>query len=216
MKRKLALFFLVTITLCFTAGCASMISGSTQPVTFTSSPDGASVTVKGQVVGKTPAVIVLPRESHQAVEFVKEGYKNETITLDTKFNPWVLANLIWCMSCVFSTTTDYATGAAYEYSPNNYFIALVPEGVSMTPSDIKNRKIKSFIVGNYSSIITELSRMSGDSEQSNSSEYLKTLFTMLEIPEPQRQLAGDKIKTISDGTKDVLIFADEVIKAFIQ
>ena len=224
MNKRLVLFFLGIIALCFTSGCATMFSGSTQPVTFNSLPDGASLTVSGQVLGKTPATIVLKRKSSQVVEFVKEGYTKQTIKLETAFNPWVLANVIFCMSCLFSTTTDYSTGAAYEYSPNNYFITLVPEGVTMTPSDSKKSKVKSFIVGNYSSIVTELSSTtSSDSlplsrqlEQSNSSEYLNALFTLLEIPESDRQLARDKIKTISDGTKDVLIFADEVVNAFIQ
>lgn len=59
IKQRLVLFFLGILALCFTSGCASLISGSTQPVTFNSSPDGASVTLSGQVLGKTPVTIVL-------------------------------------------------------------------------------------------------------------------------------------------------------------
>lgn len=225
MKKRQILFFLGVTSLCFTSGCATMMSGSTQPVTFKSSPDDVTVTVNGQALGKTPTILTLKRKSDNVVEFVKEGYTKQTLKMNTKMNGWVLANAIFCFSCVFSTTTDYSTGAAYEYSPDSYFVSLVPEGVTETPSDIKKREVKSFIVGNYSSIITELSRMSGKSGQSkskrsksrppSSSEHLNTLFSMLEIPEPDRQLARDKIKTISSGTKDVLIFADEVVNAFI-
>jgi hypothetical protein len=226
MKKRVILSFLGIVVLCFTSGCATMFSGSTQPVTFNSDPDGVSVTVAGQALGKTPTTIVLERKSDLVVDFVKEGYTKQTIKMNTRFNPWVLANVIFCLSCVLSTTTDYATGAAYEYSPNNYFITMVPEGVTETPIDIKKREVKSFIIGNYGSIVTELNRDSGGPvgpggghrgpEEFSSSEYTKTLFTMLEIPEADREGARDKIKDISDGTKDALIFADQVIKAFIE
>lgn len=226
MEKRIVLYVCGVIALCFSSGCATMFSGSTQPVTFNSAPDGVSVVVSGQAFGKTPATIVLDRKSEMVVDFVKEGYEKQTIKLDSRFNAWVLANVIFCFSCVLSTTTDYATGAAYEYSPNKYFITMVPEGVTETPIDIKKREAKSFIVGNYGSIVAELNRGSGGpvgpggghrgSEELSSSEYTKTLFTMLEIPEADREGARDKIKDISDGTKDALIFADQVIKAFIE
>lgn len=219
MKKRVILSVLGIVMLCFTSSCATMFSGSTQPVTFNSDPDGVSVTVSGQALGKTPATIVLDRKSDLVIDFVKEGYAKQTIKLNTRFNAWVLANVIFCLSCVLSTTTDYATGAAYEYSPNNYFITMVPEGVAESPIDIKKRDLKSFLVSNYGSIVAELNRGPGGdhqgSEESFSSEYTKTLFTMLEIPEPDREEARDKIKIISDGTKDALIFADQVIDAFI-
>jgi PEGA domain len=225
MKKKLVLFALGVFALWFTSGCATMMSGSTQPVTFKSSPDGVTVTVNGEGLGKTPTILDLKRKSGSVVEFYKEGYAKQTIKLDTRMNGWVLANAIFCFSCVLSTTTDYSTGAAYEYSPNKYFVTLVREGVKETPSDIKRREVRSFIMGNYSSIATDLSRMPVESERStskgrnsrgpDSSEYLNTLITMLEIPEPDRQQARDKIKTISSGTKDVFIFAEEIVNSFI-
>lgn len=209
MKTKLRLLFFGVVAVCFIGACASIMSGSEQSVTFTSDPEGATVTVNGNVVGKTPATIVLRREKKPIVEFTLEGYSKRTIPLDTRMNGWVLVNGIWCMSCVFSTTTDYQSGAAYEYSPNKYFVTLLPEGVTETPSDIKKRKVKSFIVGNYSSIIKPLS------SESASSKYLNTLLTMLEIPKHDRKQARDKIKTISLRTSDAIMFADEVVNAFI-
>lgn len=222
MKKRLGLFFFGVVAMCFTSGCATMFDGTDQPVTFNSEPQGATVSVNGLTVGKTPAIIVIKRQKEPVVDFALEGYSKETIKLNTRMNGSVLWNIFWCMSCVFSTTTDYSSGAAYEYSPNNYYVMLVPAGITETPSDTKKRKVRSFILGNYSSIITELNSMSTDDDfdddfnVSNLSEYLKTLFIMLEIPKPDKQPALDKIKTISSGTKDVMIFADEVINAFIQ
>jgi uncharacterized protein YceK len=36
------------------SGCASIVDGTDQSMTFNSEPDGAAVTVAGKVVGKTP------------------------------------------------------------------------------------------------------------------------------------------------------------------
>lgn len=225
MKKSLALFFFGILALSFTSGCASMMSGTTQPITFKSSPNDVTVTVNGQALGKTPTIVTIKRKQDSVVEFSKEGYTKQTMKMNTKMNGWVLANAIFCLSCVFSTTTDYSSGAAYEYAPNSYFITLVPEGVTETPSDIKKRKTKSFIMGNYSSIITALNKTSDSSgvskssrtpKRSNSNQYLKTLFTLLEIPESDRKSARDKIKVISSETKDPLVFADNVVSSFIQ
>ncbi len=208
MKKELMLLILGIIALCFMSGCASMFSGSSEPVTFNSSPDGATVTVNGQVLGKTPTTITLKRKKDQFVEFDKEGYTKQKMQIATSFNPWVLANVLWCFACPLSTTTDFVTGAAYEYSPNHYYVTLVPVGSVPTAAETKKNNVKNFIIGNYSSIINELNSMSG--------EYLKTLYSMLEIPEPDRQQAYEKIKSISSSTKDTLTFADDVVNAFIK
>jgi len=211
MKRELLLLVLGLIALSFMSGCASIFTGSTQPITFNSEPDGATVKIDGVVYGKTPATVPLKGKKDATAEFSKEGYKTQSMPITQDFNMWVLANVIWCFACPLSTTTDYMTGAAYEYSPNKYFVTLVPTGSALstapTGTNSKKTEVKAFMVGNYGNIMNELSSASG--------EYLKTLYAMLEIPEPDRQKAFNKIKTIADGTKDAVKFADDVIAAFI-
>ncbi len=226
MKSNMGLCLLLVILIGFTGGCASMISGSTQPVTFKSSPDDVAVSINGEALGKTPTILVLKRQKDNVVEFSKAGFQKQTLKMETKMNGWVLANIIFCFSCLFSTTTDYSTGAAYEYAPDQYFVSLVPEGVVETPTDIKKRKAKTYIIGNYSRIISALAKTQDDTRvskskrpginQSGSSEYLKTLFEMLDIPETNQKTARNTIKKISDETKDVIAFADKVIDVFVR
>ncbi len=234
MKKEPLLLILGIIALFFTSGCATMFSGTSEPVTFNSTPDGATVTVGGLTMGKTPTTIFLKRKSDQVVEFDKEGYTKQKMQMTTSFNGVVLVNVLWCFACPLSTTTDYASGAAYEYSPNNYYVTLVPAGYTPTAAETKKNTAKNFIVGNYSSIMRELSSLSTttggnvpsttsatniqstpSTPSTTSGEYLKTLYTMLEIPEPDRQRANEKIKAISSTTTDVLKFADEVVNAFV-
>lgn len=217
MEKRLLLFSVLALLLI--GGCATMISGTDQPVTFDSMPQGATVIVDGKSIGTTPFIIDIPRKSKSAVEFTLDGYTPQTVVLNSGFNPWVLLNGIWCMSCVFSTTTDYASGAAYQYSPDKYFVALISEDHSETPIEIQIGKVKTFIVGNYNSILSELSKMSEKkkaSETSMSYEYTDTLLDLLEIEEPEREQTIYKIKTISESKKDILRFADVVINTFIN
>ena len=111
MKIKLLLLVFGCAIISMTAGCATMISGTTEPVTINSSPEGATITQNGIVLGKTPTTIPLNREKNPVLELSKEGYQKQSLPLNTSFNPWVLSNVIWCMSCVLSTSTDYSTGA---------------------------------------------------------------------------------------------------------
>jgi len=215
MQIKPVWLSLGVFVLCFSSGCATLIDGSTQLVTFKSLPEGVTVTVNGKTLGETPIVLDLERQSESVVEFYKEGYTKHSLQMETRMNGLVFVNLIWCFSCVLSTTTDYASGAAYQYDPNKYFVILVPEGVTETPSDTKKRKVKSFIMANHIGIVTELSKVSDEYTPDEYDEYLYSLIAMLEIPESDGPQAVYKIKTISSGAKDSLIFADEVIKAFM-
>jgi hypothetical protein len=71
--KRLAL--VVVIVSSFLYGCASIISGTTQEMTFQSNPDDVLVTISGKVVGKTPTTVQLDKKSGQSVVFSKSGYK---------------------------------------------------------------------------------------------------------------------------------------------
>ena len=46
-------FIYLTLLLFLASACATIVSGTTQEVTFDSEPQGVQVTVSGKVVGKT-------------------------------------------------------------------------------------------------------------------------------------------------------------------
>ena len=79
----------------FLGGCASIMSGSKQAVSFNSIPDGATITVDGKQLGQTPLAVKLPRARNQILLATKEGYKKFTVPLTTGFNIAVLGNIIY-------------------------------------------------------------------------------------------------------------------------
>jgi hypothetical protein len=125
------------------SGCASIVSGTDQKLTFNSEPEEATVTVSGRVLGKTPLTVPVDRGSNQSITFEKEGYKTYTAQLSTTTNPWFFGNIV--LGGLLGSTTDGVSGAIHEFSPDQYFVTLKPD----TPSGIstsKPRQIKEIII----------------------------------------------------------------------
>ncbi|MBS8240890.1 PEGA domain-containing protein [Marinobacter lipolyticus] len=139
---KYPLLLTLTAALLFT-GCASVVSGTDQKVTFNSEPDEATVTVSGRVLGKTPLTVPVDRGSNQSITFEKEGYKTYTAQLSTTTNPWFFGNIV--LGGLVGSTTDGVSGAIHEFSPDQYFVTLKPD----TPTGISTsrpRQIKEIVI----------------------------------------------------------------------
>lgn len=117
-KKILVLALFLSVT-----GCAGIINGTTQDVTFKSEPEGATVSVDGLERGKTPLTVTLKKNEYKSVTFSKEGYKSESVPLQRKFDTVALLNVFWDLS-----TTDAITGALYEYEPNVYHVEMKKKG----------------------------------------------------------------------------------------
>jgi len=109
----------VLILAMFLSGCATIISGDTETVTFNSSPEGADVYIDGSIVGKTPLSIVLEKNKKDVVMLKKEGYQSVTRDLTKSYDSITMLSIFWDLS-----TTDFLTGAAMEYAPKSYYIEL--------------------------------------------------------------------------------------------
>lgn len=197
------------VALWFLTGCASIISGGSQEVSFISNPEGATVTVGGRVLGKAPLTTRLDRKSGQTLNFEKEGYKPLTMSLETSVNPWLFGNIICCG--LLGTTTDAASGGIYKYSPSQYMVTLQTEGataVEGSPAKSDAQKTKEFIVMGYTNLLNDLSAGEGP--------HLSSLFTMLQMPEEKKEEAVQKIKSLSEEYKEIPQFADEVITLYAK
>src|ERR1035441_4413115 len=146
MKKAMLFVTAATIALALSS-CATIMSGSSQDLSFNSSPDGATVTAGGRVIGKTPITTRLSKESGQTLVFSKDGYKSITMRLDTTMNGWFWGNIV--LGGPIGSTTDGITGAVHEYSPSQYMVTLTPEGASHLEEKTSlsaNQKTKEFVV----------------------------------------------------------------------
>ena len=116
---KKYVFLLVVAGLILSSGCASVLKGTSQAVTFNSEPEGVQVIIDGKKFGVTPLSVSLKKNKYTNVVFKKEGYKSRSVIIEKRFDGIALINVFWDLS-----TTDLITGAIYEYSPNSYFVEL--------------------------------------------------------------------------------------------
>lgn len=118
MLCRFSLASVVCATLAF--GSATIISGSNQNVTFNSKPEGASVMIDGIKTCVTPCTVSLKKAyKPKSLSMSKDGYETMTVPMTTQYDGVALLNIFWDLS-----TTDAATGSAWEYQPNSYFMEL--------------------------------------------------------------------------------------------
>lgn len=190
----LALLFALVL---LTSGCASIIKGSKQEMTFNSDPNGAKVTINGKVIGVTPITTSIDRKSEQVVVFEKEGYKQAKMPLSTTINPWFWGNIL--IGGLIGSTTDGFSGAYCEYSPNKYYIPLEP--MEEKKANLKiNKKI--FVIMNYHQLVKELSGEPG--------EYTKALMILMGVEKSQQDGVLDQIRGIAKTSDNGLVFAERI------
>ena len=87
------------------SGCASIFNGTTQPIAFSSAPEGAAMTITnraGEAVhsGMTPSTVTLKRgagyfksEAYK-VTMKKDGFADASQQVDSQVSGWYVANLV--------------------------------------------------------------------------------------------------------------------------
>lgn len=201
MKNVLALLLGVTVIL--STGCASVVSGTDQKLTFNSEPEEATVTVSGRVLGKTPLTVPVDRGSNQSITFEKEGYKTYTAQLSTTTNPWFFGNIV--LGGLVGSTTDGVSGAIHEFSPDQYFITLKPD----TPTGLSTsrpRQIKEIIIAFSGEVRHELATGGG--------EKVDTLLRLLDIDGTEQDTTIRALNQLALANENDLELAETIIEVY--
>lgn len=95
-------------------GCATIVKDDSQPVAFSSEPEGATVEINSIPRGKTPTTIMLKREyGKQIVGFKLDGYHPISFKLKKSLAGMTFGNIIF--GGVIGVGVDVATGKATNY-----------------------------------------------------------------------------------------------------
>jgi hypothetical protein len=201
--------FLFALSMAFaatTSGCATIIDGSSQVVTFNSQPNGVKILINGAQVGVTPLSTQLHRSKTTIVLAKMDGYDDQQIAMQTKLNPYFFGNFI--SGGLIGSTIDYASDAIVEYSPNTYYVTLTP--VKIAGLDEENfsyeRKVRNFILHSHHHLIVDLSNGEG--------EYLSSLYTLLHVGDKQKSLNLAKLRALASQNQEPILFANAVLRQF--
>ena len=110
-------------------GCASIMQGSSQTLSFKSVPETTQIKITnkaGEAIysGQTPTTVTLKRgagyfkaENYQ-VSFSKDGYETKTVNVTGNVSGWYVANIIFG-GLIGLLIIDPITGAMYKLSPED-------------------------------------------------------------------------------------------------
>lgn len=121
---KVYLFYLAITSLVITVGCASIMSGTSQKVTFNSHPSGAKVITHTGLTLVTPSTATLPKGKSISVRCEKEGYETQTQTIGTSLNGWFFGNILF--GGLIGMIIDIADGAMMNLDRDNVNFSLTP------------------------------------------------------------------------------------------
>ncbi|MGB3184146.1 MAG: PEGA domain-containing protein [Cyclobacteriaceae bacterium] len=124
MKNTITLALAVTLLL--VPGCATIISGPNQKVSFDSQPTGATIYLDDKEIGQTPSVFTLarrgrfeserPAKKSYEVRIELDGYEAYEMTIDRKLNAWLFGNIL-VLGGVIGVAIDASNGSMYKLSP---------------------------------------------------------------------------------------------------
>ena len=123
-------------------GCATILTGTSDEITFNSNPGGATIMVDGLDVGKTPSVQTIKRLgfSDKTVTLKLKGHDDRTFKLQKTFNMLSICNgtnpVGWLI--------DVLTGTVYKYDKTNYTMDLEPKAFNL--EDLDKDKFGHYIV----------------------------------------------------------------------
>lgn len=115
MRVNTAFFVAMAVPALLLAGCASIIHGSRQNVSFTSEPAEAVVVVDGRERGTTPLTVDLSRKERHTVALSLPGYQTREIALERGVTGWVWGNIVF--GGLIGLVVDASTGAMYKIEP---------------------------------------------------------------------------------------------------
>ena len=136
---KLFAFAIVLAGFLGLQGCATILKGSTQPLSVNSNVDNADVVLNGAKIGQTPFTGIVKRSKTAAtLEVRKEGYRPARVILDSEMEPVFFVNII--SGGVFGSTTDYASESMWRYAPGTVNLDLHREAAAAAPVAEENEE----------------------------------------------------------------------------
>lgn len=201
MKRSYLLA--LSATLLTLAGCATILGGSSQLLTVNSNISGADVFLNDTPLGKTPLSTSIKRGQEGVLRVTAPGYQPYQIALNKKISTLFWVNLL--SGGAFGSTTDYMSGAMYEYEPSTYMVSLQRTTASASELEQWRKKegLRGFVLLNSAAIVTDLAKGSG--------EYVDVLARALSIPSQDRAAAVRRWQADYTNSKTAAEFAAKLV-----
>lgn len=201
----------LTILMLFSLyGCATILSKTDQVISVNSNVQGAMVYIDGQARGKTPFSAQIIKKSNTQVMIKADGYNPQTMTLSTTIPTAFWGNALTFYGSFMGSTTDYLSGAVYEYSPNNYFFQLdkISKGTDQEAKiEMLENEITQYTLINHKNLQKDIIRGEG--------EYITSLFKIAGQDENKSSYL-EKLKTIAKADLSIIEFSKQITEETVS
>ncbi|MCG7391437.1 translation initiation factor 2 [Microvirga sp. ACRRW] len=108
--------------------CATVTRGTTEQITFDSTPPAEMRTSTGLTCPTTPCTLDISRKSEFIATFSKQGYQSQDVMVQTRLAGAGAAGFAGnvLVGGVIGMGVDAATGSTLEHYPNPVTVSLVP------------------------------------------------------------------------------------------
>ncbi len=116
MKNLIFCFLLITFIAI--SGCATIFTGTTQEINFSSEPTGAKVYIDGIEEGTTPLTATFKKGKEYNIDFKLKGYEDKSLRLTYSIGVgWVILDVI---AGLVGVVVDAITQAWFSFDVENY------------------------------------------------------------------------------------------------
>lgn len=203
---KSAHLLLILVLSVVLGGCATILGGSSQILTVNANVSGAEVYLNETLLGTTPLTASLERGQEGVLRVRAEGYQPYQIALNKKISTLFWVNIF--SGGVFGSSTDYSTGAMYEYEPATYMVSLQPaEQTAEERNNWQHKEgLRGFVLHNSEAIVTDLATGSG--------EYIDVLVEVLAVAPEDRAEAIERWRASYVSSVTAIDFAQRIVGEF--
>ena len=159
------LFKIDTLTLAslslLLASCATIFTGTSQKIEFTSEPEGAEIIIDGVEMGVTPATVDVKKPAlmeDRKITLQLEGYQDKTFVLQKDFQMVSVLNIFLGG---LSFAVDILTGAMFYYSPEKYEITMKSSEDQVKLKDLPKDNEGNYLLTQFDSDVSVVDEESG-------------------------------------------------------
>jgi len=113
------------------SGCATVMNGTSQPVSFKSDPDGATVKIIQGMSCTTPCEYEMKRGKDSMVTITRQGYQPVSVYVQSRTGGATFGNII--AGGIIGGVVDGSNGASNHLYPNPVYVRLVPVDSTAEP-----------------------------------------------------------------------------------
>ena len=160
MFAKIAVVTLSCLSLLLVS-CATIFTGTTQKVEFTSEPEGAEIVIDGIEMGVTPATVEVKKPAmmeDRRVTLKLDGYADRTFVLQKDFQ---MVSILNVFTGAVGFAIDIITGAIFSYSPETYNMKLESSDDQVKLEDLPRDAEGNYLLSKIEGDLTVLDEESG-------------------------------------------------------